>query len=261
MKARTYIILLFTTALFAACSTPKNFNYLQDLTNGQEIITAVDGTIRLQPKDQISILVKSKDPMMSSLFNKGITTSMKAGQTEGNVYTTGYTWAPDGTIDFPVLGKISLKGLSRYEAKQTIQSRLREDQLKDANVTVEYMNLNYTVTGEVGKPGVYPIQKDAVTLFEALGQAGDINVYGKRDSVMVVRDLGGSRKAYILSLNSAKDLLTSEAYYIQQNDVIYVKANNTKARQSLAAGNETRSMSFWLSLASVLTTIAVLVIK
>lgn len=261
MRVRTYIILLFATVLFAACSTPMNFNYLQDMTNGQEIINPSDGIIRLQPKDQIMILVKSKDPMMSSLFNKGVTTSLKAGQTEGNAYTTGYTLAPDGTIDFPVLGKINLKGLSRYEAEQTIQSRLREDQLKDANVTVEYMNLNYTVTGEVGKPGVYPIQKDAVTLFEALGQAGDISVYGKRDSVMVVRDLGGSRKAYILSLNSAKDLLTSEAYYIQQNDVIYVKANNTKARQSLAAGNETRSMSFWLSLASVLTTIAVLVIK
>ena len=98
-------------------------------------------------------------------------------------------------------------------------------------------------------------------MFEALGQAGDINIYGKRDSVMVVRDLGGTKKAYILSLNSAKDLLSSEAYYIQQNDVIYVKANNTRARQSLAAGNETRSMSFWMSLASFLTTIAVLVIK
>ena len=261
MKAQSYIISLCVTALMTACSTPKNFNYMQDLTNGQEIISLKDGTIRLQPKDQIMVLVKSKDPVMSSLFNKGITTNMKAGQTEGNVYTTGYTLAPDGTIDFPVLGKIGLKGLSRYEAEQTIQSRLREEQLKDANVTVEFMNLNYTVTGEVGRPGVYPIQKDALTLFEALGQAGDINVYGKRDSVMVVRDLGGTRKAYILSLNSAKDLLSSEAYYIQQNDVIYVKANNTRARQSLAAGNETRSMSFWMSLASFLTTIAILVIK
>lgn len=261
MKARTYIILMCVTALFAACSTPKNFNYLQDLTNGQEIATPENGYIRLQPKDQIMVLVKSKDPMMSSLFNKGITNNLKSGQTDGNNYTTGYTLAPDGTIDFPVLEKISLKGLTRYEAEQTIQSRLREEQLKDANVTVEFMNLSYTVTGEVKEPGVYPIQKDAITLFEALGKAGDINVYGKRDSVMVVRDFGTTKKAYVLSLNSAKDILSSEAYYIQQNDVIYVKANNTKARQSLAAGNETRSMSFWMSLASVLTTIAVLIIK
>ena len=261
MKTGNFLFFIFATALFIACSTPKNYNYLQDLTNGQVMSISIDGTIRLQPKDQISILVKSKDPVMSSLFNKGITTSMKAGQTEGNVYTTGYTLAPDGTIDFPVLGTISLKGLSRYEAEQAIQSRLREEQLKDANVTVEFMNLNYTVTGEVSRPGVYPIQKDAITLLEALGQAGDIAVYGKRDSVMVVRDLGETRKAYILSLNSAKDLLSSEAYYIRQNDLIYIKANDTKARQSKASGNETRSISFWVSLASFLTTIAVLAIK
>ena len=261
MKIQNYIILSLVAAFFSACGTPKNYNYLQDLTNGQVMTTSVDGTIRLQPKDQISILVKSKDPLMSNLFNKGVTTTMKSGQTEGNMYVTGYTLGPDGDIDFPVLGKIQLKGLSRYEAEQTIQKRLQEEQLKDANVTVEFMNLSYTVTGEVKEPGVYPIQKDAITLFEALGKAGDISVYGKRDSVMVVRDIDGTKKAYVLSLTSAKDILSSEAYYVRQNDLIYIKANNTKVRQSLAAGNETRSMSFWLSLASVFTTIAVLFIK
>jgi polysaccharide export outer membrane protein len=261
MKTGKILLLTIATALVSACSTPKNFNYLQDLTNGQVITTSVDGTIRLQPKDQISILVKSKDPLMSSLFNKGISTSMKSGQTDGNVYVTGYTLGPDGNIDFPVLGKIQLKGLSRYEAEQVIQKKLQEEQLKDANVTVEFMNLSYTMTGEVNRPGVYPIQKDAVTLLEALGQAGDMSVYGKRDSIMVVRDVDGTRKAYVLGLNSAKDLLSSEAYYVRQNDIIYIKANDTKARQSTASGNETRSISFWLSLASVLTTIAVLVFK
>ena len=261
MKVGYYITAISLTVLLSACSTPKNYNYLQDLADGQVIAASIDGTIRLQPKDQISILVKSKDPLMSNLFNKGISTSMKSGQTEGNVYVTGYTLGPDGSIDFPVIGKIPLKGLSRYEAEQVIQKRLQEEQLKDANVTVEFMNLSYTVTGEVKEPGVYPIQKDAITLLEALGQAGDISVYGKRDSVMVVRDIDGTKKAYVLSLNSAKDMLSSEAYYIHQNDIVYVKANDVKARQSLASGNETRSISFWLSLASVLTTIAVLVFK
>ena len=260
MKVKN-IIPIFLIVLLSACSTPKNFNYLQDLTNGQEMSTSVDGTIRLQPKDQISILVKSKDPLMSNLFNKGISTSMRAGQTEGNMYMTGYTLSPDGDIDFPVLGKIHLKGLSRYEAEQLIQKKLQEEQLKDANVTVEYMNLSYTVTGEINSPGVYPIQKDAITLLEALGQAGDLSVFGKRDSVMVVRDFEGTKKSYVLSLNSAKDLLSSEAFYVRQNDLIYIKANNTRARQSQAAGNELRSASLWLSLASVLTTIAILFIK
>lgn len=261
MKVGQVITSISLAVLFSACSTPKNFNYLQDLVNGQEMTTSVDGTIRLQPKDQISILVKSKDPAMSNLFNKGINTNINAGQTSGNMYISGYTLGPDGDIDFPVLGKLHIKGLSRYEAEQTIQEKLQEEQLKDANVTVEFMNLHYTVTGEVNRPGLYPIQKDAVTLFEALGQAGDISVYGKRDSVMVVRDIDGTRKAYVLSLNSAKDILLSEAYYVRQNDLIYIKANDTKARQSLATGNETRSISFWLSLASVFTTIAVLVFK
>lgn len=255
------IIPIFLIVLLSACSTPKNFNYLQDLTNGQVLTTSVDGTIRLQPKDQISILVKSKDPLMSNLFNKGISTSMRAGQMEGNMYMTGYTLSPDGAIDFPVLGKIPLKGLSRYEAEQLIQKRLQDEQLKDANVTVEFMNLQYTVTGEVNRPGVYPIQKDAITLLEALGQAGDLSVFGKRDSVMVIRELEGTKKSYVLSLNSAKDLLSSEAFYVRQNDLIYIKANDTRARQSQAAGNELRSASLWLSLASVLTTIAILIIK
>lgn len=261
MKTGKFLLLTIATSFLTACSTPKNFNYLQDLTNGQVITTSVDGTIRLQPKDQISVLVKSKDPLMSNLFNKGISTSIKSGQTEGNAYVTGYTLNPDGDIDFPVLGKIRLKDLSRYEAEQVIQKKLQEEQLKDANVTVEFMNLSYSMTGEVNKPGVYPIQKDAITLLEALGQAGDLSVYGKRDSVMVVRDIDGTRKTFVLGLNSAKDLLASEAFYVRQNDIIYIKANDTKARQSTASGNETRSISFWLSLASVLTTIAVLVFK
>ena len=255
------IIPISLIVLLSACSTPKNFNYLQDLTNGQVMTPAVDGTIRLQPKDQVSIIVKSKDPLMSNLFNKGINSNIQAGQTNGNMHMSGYTLSPDGDIDFPVLGKIHLKGLSRYEAEQVIQKKLQEEQLKDANVTVEYMNLSYTVTGEINRPGVYPIQKDAVTLLEALGQAGDLSLYGKRDSVMVVRDLEGTRKTYVLSLNSAKDILSSEAYYVRQNDLIYIKANDTRARQSLAAGNELRSASLWMSMASVLATIAILILK
>ena len=115
--------------------------------------------------------------------------------------------------------------------------------------------------GEVNKPGNFNIEKDVMTLFEALGKAGDINVYGKRDSVIVIRQKGPEKKVYSLSLNSGKDIFASEAYYIQQNDVIYVKANDTKARQSNVPGNEGRTLSFWLSLASVLTAIGVFIFK
>jgi polysaccharide export outer membrane protein len=121
--------------------------------------------------------------------------------------------------------------------------------------------LTYTVAGEVNAPGVYKIEKDKLTLFEALGQAHDLGVYGKRDSIMVIRTENNKRTTYMVSLNSGKDLFNSEAYYVHQNDIIYVKPNDVKARQSTANGNETRSISFWMSIVSVLTTVAILVFK
>ena len=260
MKNR-FTIAICTALVMASCSTPRNFNYLQDLSNGQQIEMKTNGIIKLQTGDEINITVKSKDPVMSALFNKGLTTQLNSGVAGGTPYITGYTIAPDGTIDFPVIDKIKLAGLTRQEAEQALQQKLREDQLKDAIVTIEFKNLTYTVMGEVNRPGVYPIEKDALTLTEALGQAGDLGVYGKRDSVMVVRTEGAKKKAYVLSMNSAKDLFTSEAYYIQQGDIVYVKANNVKARQSTANGNETRSISFWMSIVSVLTTVAILIFK
>lgn len=260
MKTRLFIAIC-ATLVMASCSTPRNFNYLQDLSNGEQIEMKTNGIIKLQAGDEINITVKSKDPMMSSLFNKGLSTQLNSGVAGGTPYMTGYIIASDGTIEFPVIGKVKLSDLSRQEAEQAIQQKLREDQLRDAIVTIEYRNLTYTVMGEVNHPGVYSIGKDALTLTEALGNAGDLGVFGKRDSIMVVRTEGTKKKAYVLSLNSAKDLFTSEAYYIHQGDIIYVKANDVRARQSTANGNETRNISFWMSVISVLTTVAILIFK
>ena len=260
MKTR-FIITICTTLVIASCSTPRNFNYLQDLSNGQQIEIKNNDIIKLQAGDEINIIVKSKDPMMSALFNKGLNTPLNSGYAGGTPYMTGYTIASDGTIDFPVIEKIKLTGLTRQEAEQTLQRKLREDQLKDAIVTIEFRNLTYTIMGEVNRPGVYGIGKDVLTLTEALGQAGDLGIFGKRDSVMVVRAEGTKKKAYIINLNSAKDLFTSDAYYIKQGDIIYVKANDVKARQSTTNGNESRNISFWMSIVSVLTTMAILIFK
>ncbi len=260
MKTRFFIAICAALVL-AGCSTPSNFNYLQGLSNGQQSDITIDGTIKLQPNDQLTVIVKSKDPLMGSLFNKSLATQINQGSVSGNPYIAPYTISPHGTIDFPVIGEIQIGGLTRYEAEQAIKQELHKEQLKDANVTIQLLNMTYTVTGEVNKPGVYKIEKDQVTIMEALGNAGDLSIYGKRDSVMVIRTEGGKRNTYILDLSSGQQLINSEAYNIHQNDIIYVKANNVRARQSLSNGNETRSASFWLSIASVLTTIAVLLFK
>lgn len=262
MKIKHLFVAAGMAIMMVSCGTPKNYNYLQDLQNGQLITTPTDGTIRLKQNDHITILVRSKDPEMGNLFNKGIITNLKAGLADQSLYMMGYTIGADGCIDMPSAGKISIEGLTRFEAQEKIQQKLRDEELlKDANVTVELTNLSYTVMGEVNKPGNYPIDKDAITLLEALGKAGDMNVYGKRDSIVVIRQNGKEKKIYQLSLNSAKDIFSSEAYYVQQNDVIYVKANDTKARQSTYPGNEGRTLSFWLSLTSVLTALAVFLFK
>ena len=260
MKNRLFIAIC-TVLVMASCSTPRNFNYLQDLKNGQQTSITIDGTIKLQPNDQLTVIVKSKDPLMSNLFNKSLATQINQGSTTGSAYISPYTVSPQGTIDIPVIGEIHVSGLTRYEAEQAIKQELQKEQLKDANVTVELHNMTYTVTGEVKEPGVYKIEKDQLTLFEALGNAGDLSQYGKRDSVIVIRTEGDKRKTYVLNLNSGQELFNSEAYNIHQNDIIYVKANNVRARQSTANGNETRNASFWLSIVSVLTTVAVFLFK
>jgi multidrug efflux pump subunit AcrA (membrane-fusion protein) len=147
------------------------------------------------------------------------------------------------------------------EQQQRLGQSAAGESVAEAQLNLARLNLSYTVMGEVNKPGNYKLDKDAVTLLEALGKAGDLNVYGKRDSVLVIRQKGAEKTIYSLSLTNAKEIFSSEAYYVQQNDVIYVKANETKARQSNVPGNESRTLSFWLTLASVLTALGVLIFK
>ena len=128
-------------------------------------------------------------------------------------------------------------------------------------VTVEYMNLTVTVLGEVANPGRFSIDKDRLTLLDALSMAGDLTIYGKRDNVSVQREEGGKQVIYKVNINSGKELYASPVYYLQQNDVIYVEPNSVRARQSTVNGNNIRSASFWMSLASLLTTIVVLFVK
>ena len=252
---------LLICAFLAAC-TPKNYNYLQDLKNGETISLPTNGTVTFEPQDKISVIVKGKIAELNSLFNHAVSTNLNAGSVQGSQYVVGYTLDNSGNIDFPLLGTIHLAGLTRAQAEQLVKTKLAESGLlKDATVTIDYMGLTYNVLGEVNSPGRKYITKDATTIFDALGDAGDINLYGKRDSVVVVRDNGQSKQVFIVNLSNAKDVYTSPAYFIHQNDLIYVKSNNMKIRQSTVNGNNTTNFAFWSSIASVLATIAVLIFK
>ena len=259
------LLLAASVILLAACSTSKNITYFQDLRPGEsELTLAVPVEIKIQPKDKLSILVNSQDPRLTNLFNLPIFTQQigQEGNTGSSRGVSGYTVDTDGNIDFPVLGQLHIAGMTREEVAAYIKKELQShDLIKDPVVIVEYMNLSISVMGEVNRPGRYNIEKDELTILDALSQAGDLTIFGKREKVLVLRKENGKQRVYGINLCSGEHLYTSPVYYLQQNDVVYVEPNETKSRQSTVNGNNVRSTSFWISLASLLTSIAVLIAK
>lgn len=276
MKATSRSLLLQAAGLLwavwglVACSTPARITYFQDLRPGeseQQVVAATE--IKVRPGDKLSIIVNSRDPQLTQLFNLpyvgqqigqgSVTSNATSGNSQG---VSGYTVDEQGMIDFPVLGKIEIAGKNREEIAAFIKEELLAKNLvKDPVVTVEYMNLCISVLGEVASPGRYSIDRDKVTLLDAISMAGDLTIYGKREKVLVLREENGVQRVYGVNLCSAEHLYTSPVYYLRQNDVVYVEPNNVRARQATVNGNNVRSTSFWISLASLLTTIAVLVFK
>ena len=258
------ILLMAMLALaLASCNTSKKIVYFQDIqVNRPEAITEARD-ITVQPKDQISILVSSKDPQLAALFNLP-RVQYRVGDnnmqnTNGDV--SGYTLDTEGYIDFPVLGRLYVAGMTKSEIASFIKKRLMDENLiNDPVVTVEFMNLYYSILGEVNNPGKYMITKDQITLLEALSMAGDLTIYGKRDAIFVVREEDGQRVTHWVDLRT-QDLFQSPVYYLKQNDVIYVQPNKVRAGQSTINENSVKSVSLWLSIASFLTTLGVLLFK
>ena len=125
-------------------------------------------------------------------------------------------------------------------------------------MTVEFMNLCVSVLGEVNSPGRYGIDRDKTTIIDALSMAGDLTINGNRNNVTVLRQDGDVQRVYAIDLTSGRDIYSSPAYYLQQNDVIYVEPNEMRARQSTVNGNTIRSASFWISITSLVMSIVVL---
>ena len=260
-------ILSLTLMLLTAvsCGTPKEITYFQDLEPGQTQLAITDPVeIRVRPKDKLSSLVNAPDPKLSNMFNLPII-SQQVGQ-ESAMGTSrgisGYTVDSEGNISFPVLGKVRVDGMTREQIAEHLTTQLKEQELiKDPVVTVEFMNLFVSVMGEVNHAGRIKIDRDNFTILDALSEAGDLTIYGKRDRVLVLRQENGKQHVYGVNLCDARQIYSSPVYYLQQNDVVYVEPNDTKSRQSTVNGNTVRSTSFYISLASLITSIAVLIAK
>ena len=179
--------------------------------------------------------------------------------TTGQQRVLGYLVDRYGDVDFPILGKIRASGLSRMQLTELIKKRLvDEDLIKDPIVTVQFLNFKVSVIGEVSRPGSFTVSGDRITLLEALSMAGDLTIYGRRDRVAVIRENNGRRTILFHDLRSA-DIFDSPCYYLQQNDIVYVEPNKAKAGQS--GINQNNTVGVWVSVVSLLTTVAVLIFK
>jgi len=267
-------LILSVVFWLVSCMTPKNVAYFQNAESIRGMTLQKEHPFRLRPKDKIDIVVNSSDPMLVQQFNlTSVTRNMHAlgtttvpqtsvGGSSSGSSILAYTVDEQGDISFPVLGKVAVGGKTRLEVAEYIRARLIERELVlDPVVTVEYVNLTVNVLGEVNHPGRIYAQKDYLTILDAISEAGDLTITGQRENVMVMREVDGEDQTYVINLCDRQELLTSPAYYLQQNDVVYVTPNPKKQRESRSLGNTLNQTSFWLSLASFLTTLGSVLIK
>lgn len=254
-------------ALMSACSTPKDVSYFQ---NSETVFEqAAVNPIKVIPGNKLYILVKSKDPAVSEMFNLPVYSSRIGSNIAGRANASNttdylppsndgiatYTVDEKGCIDFPLLGSLKVQGMTRSELAGFIKGELMGRQLvKDPTVTVEFVNSGFNVLGEVVSPGRYDMNVDKINVVEALAQAGDLSLNGERKNVKVIREDNGKLVTYTLDLTDLAQISSSPAYWIQQNDIIYVEPNDIRKRQTTINGNSALSTSFWISVASLVTT-------
>jgi polysaccharide export outer membrane protein len=266
MTSNKNILFALCLALMAmvSCSTVKDIAYFQNkVVNEPEAIDKHAGIV-IQPKDMLSIVVSSRNPELVAMFNLPVISYQAGSEVVNTGYSQrlmGYVVDNDGYIDFPVLGPIQVSGLTRWELSELIKNKLLKDGLlTDAVVTVEFMNFKISVIGEVNAPGTYTIEGDKVTILQAISLARDLTIFGLRENVSVIRERDGERTIYEVNLCDVS-LFKSPAYYLQQNDVVYVQPSEIKARQSTTDDKALRMTSIFVSGGSLLVSLAALIVN
>ncbi|MFD2823604.1 polysaccharide biosynthesis/export family protein [Lacinutrix iliipiscaria] len=242
--------------LFASCASTEDLAYFQDepLANYEELDFNTD--VVYKTNDKLSIIVSSVDPEAARPFNlPTFSEGQSVTVTQGSQKMQTYLIDKNGFVEFPVLGPIKLGGLGRTEATELIKGRLSE-YLKDPIVNIRLVNFTVTILGEVRNPGTFILEDEKISLPEALGYAGDLTIYGRRDNVLLIRDNNGKKQYAQFDLTSVK-VLNSQNYYLAQDDVIYVTPNKTKIRSS----NYNQNTAAIISAVSVLVALTAIFVK
>ena len=233
MKIR--VLALLSLIVMSSCATKKDILYLQDadLNNTTNIIYQ---NATIQPNDILKITVETLVPEAALPYNRGSVGGAVMNSIE-LIKLNGYLVSNEGDINFPILGIINVSNLTTREIETKIKGILVDGgHLKNPTVDVRLLNAKITILGEVSAPGTYSYTEQNITLLQALGYAGDLTINGKRDDIIITRDVNGVRKISHIDLTST-DFMNSEFYFIKPNDNIIVNQNNPKIKESGFVGN------------------------
>ncbi len=224
-KAKLFIAISITILFASSCVNTRKATYFNGINDGTITTNIPVPESIIHKNDLLSISVTSLNPEATEIFNNPNTTT--TGGT-GSGVITGYLVGSDGSILFPLLGAINAEGLSKDELKKKITNKIVElDLLKDPIVSIRLLSFKVTVLGEVKNPTVIPVPNEKISLLEAIGLAGDLTIYGKRENILVIREENGQKVIKRLNLNS-DELLKSPYYYLKSDDVVYVEPNKTR---------------------------------
>lgn len=240
-KTNSALIFIFGLLAFSSCVSTKKVTYFQDLSLNQR--TKMDSVAKfvepvIQTDDILAIKIITVDPQSAEVINQattvqGIGTSSSLSRQD----IDGFPVDKNGEIELAIIGKIKVAGLTTYEAKELIRSRVSKD-FKEPNVNVRFANFKVSVLGEVSRPASYTLPNEKVSILDVLSLAGDLTLYGKRENILVIRERNGTKEFGRLDLNSS-DIFGSPYYYLQQNDVVYVEPNKAKVISLNAAARTT----------------------
>lgn len=257
------LLCLFAVQMFTSCVSDKKMIYLQGATQTYALPKEIGKAFELsvQPDDQLAISVSSKDQELIQRFNNntligggnnGMTGTNTVNVTSGVSY---FHVDMAGNIEFPIFGTIHVGGMKTGEISAMIQTRMKDEgYINDAVVNTKVMSFKVTVMGDVKTPGTQTYQGERLTVLEALGKAGDLNNSARREHILVIREEDGKRTAYDLNLLDQESVFNSPAYYLQQNDVVYVQPNKSQRVKG--------STSYtWLSVGSTVVGMVVSVVS
>jgi len=251
-----YNLLLVLLLQLSACVSKKDIIYFQNDAIDQSKVSNSYKTI-IKPDDVLQITITALDTEAVRPFNlSAVTYSTSSNSAIGVAQQQTYLVDTKGEIDFPVLGKLKIGGLTRDELIEFLKNKLEPDYILNPNINIRIANYKVTVLGDVRLPGSYSVPNERITILEAIGLAGDLNISGQRHNIVVNREENGKKVQYQVDLLSKK-LFTSPVYYLQQNDVVYVEPNYAKI-QSASSNSNT---SLFISVTGLLVSLITLLIR